>query len=158
MCSSDLNVLDHLPEDQRPLVAQKLNAAYATESYDAAKLTLNRLHRELMDFNPSAARSLAEGMEETLTVHKLQVPPLLRQTLGSTNIIESAFAVVEKVCANVKRWHPGDQRERWVGSGLLVAEKHFHRVQGYKLIPLLLRQLEMLAPSKIAVVKRRKAS
>jgi putative transposase len=152
------NVLDHLPEDQKPLVAQRLNAAYTMENYDAAKLALNKLHRELMDFNPSAARSLAEGMEETLTVHKLQVPPQLRQTLASTNVIESAFSVVEKVCANVKRWHPGDQRERWVGSGLLVAEKQFRRVRGHKLIPLLLRQLETLTPSKIAVVKRRKAS
>jgi putative transposase len=152
------NVLDHLPEDQKPLVSQKLNAAYASENYDAAKLALHKLHRELMDFNPSAARSLAEGMEETLTVHKLQVPAQLRQTLASTNVIESAFSVVEKVCANVKRWHPGDQRERWVGSGLLVAEKQFRRVRGHKLIPLLLRQLEMLKPSKIAVVKRRKAS
>jgi transposase-like protein len=152
------NVLDHLPEDQKPLVAQKLNAAYAMDNYEAAKLALNKLHRELMDFNPSAARSLAEGMEETLTVHKLQIPPQLRQTLASTNVIESAFSVVEKVCANVKRWHPGDQRERWVGSGLLVAEKQFRRVRGHKLIPLLLRQLETLTPSKIAVVKKRKAS
>jgi putative transposase len=152
------NVLDHLPEDQKPLVAQKLNAAYATEDYDAAKLALNKLHRELMDFNPSAARSLAEGMEETLTVHRLQLPLQLRQTLASTNVIESAFSVVEKVCSNVKRWHPGDQRERWVGSGLLVAEKQFRRVRGHKLIPLLLRQLEMLTPLKIAVVKKRKAS
>ncbi len=152
------NVLDHLPEDQRPLVAQKLNAAYATEDYDTAKLALNKLHRELMDFNPSAARSLAEGMEETLTVHKLQLPLQLRQTLASTNVIESAFSVVEKVCSNVKRWHPGDQRERWVGSGLLIAEKQFRRVRGHKLIPLLLRQLEALTPSKIAVVKKRKAS
>src|SRR5450432_1279458 len=152
------NVLDHLPEEQKPLVAQKLNAAYATENYDAAKLALNKLHRELMDFNPSAARSLAEGMEETLTVHRLQVPSPLRKTLASTNVIESAFSVVEKVCANVKRWHPGDQRERWVGSGLLIAEKQFRRVRGHKLIPLLLRQLEMLIPSKITVVKKRKAS
>jgi putative transposase len=152
------NVLDHLPEDQKALVAQRLNAAYATEDYDGAKLALNRLHRELMDFNPSAARSLAEGMEETLTVHKLQVPLQLRQTLASTNVIESAFSVVEKVCSNVKRWHPGDQRERWVGSGLLVAEKQFRRVRGHKLIPLLLHQLEMLTRSNIAVVKKRKAS
>src|SRR5713101_7189852 len=145
------NVLDHLSEDHKPQVAQKLNAAYATEDYDAAKLALNRLHRELMDFNPSAARSLAEGMEETLTVHRLQVPPQLRKTLASTNVIESAFSVVEKVCSNVKRWHPGDQRERWVGSGLLVAEKQFRRVRGHKFIPSLLRELEALVPSKSEV-------
>ena len=152
------NVLDHLTDEQKPLVAKKLNAAYALEDYAAAKQALNGLHRELMDLNPSAARSLAEGLEETLTVHRLHVPPQLRKTLASTNVIESAFSIVERVCANVKRWHAGDQRERWVGSGLLVAEKQFRRVQGHKQIPVLLRELEALAPSKSEVVKRRKAS
>ena len=37
--------------------------------YADAKRALDRLQRELMDLNPSAARSLEEGMEETLTVH-----------------------------------------------------------------------------------------
>jgi transposase-like protein len=149
------NVLDHLPEEQKSLVAAKLNAAYAMDNYEAAKQALHGLHRDLMQLNPSAGRSLAEGLEETLTVHRLQIPRQLRQTLASTNVIESAFAIVERVCANVKRWHGGDQRERWVGSGLLVAEKQFRRVKGHKLIPLLQRQLEALSPS---IVKRRKAS
>ena len=152
------NVLDHLTDEQKPLVAKKLNAAYALEDYAAAKQALNSLHRELMDLNPSAARSLGEGMEETLTVHRLHVPPQLRKTLASTNVIESAFSIVERVCANVKRWHAGDQRERWVGSGLLVAQKQFRRVQGHKQIPILLRELESLVPPKSDVVKRRKAS
>jgi putative transposase len=152
------NVLDHLTDEQKPLVAKKLNAAYALEDYAAAKQALNTLHRELMDLNPSAARSLGEGLEETLTVHRLHVPPQLRKTLASTNVIESAFAIVERVCANVKRWHAGDQRERWVGSGLLIAEKQFRRIQGHKQIPVLLRELEGLVPSKSEVVKRRKAS
>jgi transposase-like protein len=152
------NVLDHLTDEQKPLVAKKLNAAYALEDYDAAQQALHTLHRELMHLNPSAARSLGEGLEETLTVHRLHVPPQLRKTLASTNVIESAFSIVERVCANVKRWHDGDQRERWVGSGLLVAEKQFRRVQGHKQIPILLRGLETLVPSKSEVVKRRKAS
>jgi len=54
-------------------------------------------------------------------------PPLSLADLGhglaSTNVIESAFSIVERVCANVKRWHAGDQRERWVGSGLMIAER-----------------------------------
>jgi len=63
-----------------------------------------------MDLNPSAARSLGEGLEETLTVHRLHVPPHnCGNALGSTNVIESAFSIVERVCANVKRWHAGDQ-------------------------------------------------
>lgn len=152
------NVLDHLAEEQQSLVSDKLNAAYAMEDYGQAKRALDRLHRELMDLNPSAARSLGEGMEETLTVHRLRMPGQLRMTLASTNVIESAFAVVERVCGNVKRWHGGDQRERWVGSGLLVAEKQFRRVKGYKLIPQLIREMELLQPVKPTLAKRKKAS
>jgi len=150
------NVLDHLTDEQKPAAARKLNAAYALENHAAAKQALNALHRELMDLNPSAARSLGEGMEETLTVHRLHVPMQLRKTLASTNVIESAFSIVERVCRNVKRWHAGDQRERWVGSGLLVAQKQFRRITGYKQIPVLIRELEAQAPMK--VVKPRKAS
>jgi transposase-like protein len=152
------NVLDHLTDEQKPSVAKKLNAAYALEEHAAAKLALTQLHRELMDLNPRAARSLEEGLEETLTVHRLHIPPQLRKTLASTNVIESAFSIVERVCSNVKRWHGGDQRERWVGSGLLVAEQQFRRVQGHKQIPILLRELEALVQRKSEVVKRRKAS
>lgn len=152
------NVLDHLSEEHKPGVAKKLNAAYGLEDHAAAKQALNRLHRELMDLNPSAARSLGEGMEETLTVHRLHLTMQLRRTLASTNVIESAFSIVEQVCRNVKRWHGGDQRERWVGSGLLVAEKQFRRVQGYKQIPILIRELEALTPNSLEVAKRRKAS
>ena len=152
------NVLDHLTEEQKPVVARKLHAAYALEEHAAAQQALNALHRELMDLNPSAARSLGEGMEETLTVHRLHVPIQLRKTLSSTNVIESAFSIVEQVCKNVKRWHGGDQRERWVGSGLLVAQKQFRKVTGHKQIPALLRQLEALLLPKSEVVKRRRAS
>jgi putative transposase len=152
------NVLDHLTDEQKPGVAKKLNAAYALEDYAAAKHALDAVHRELMDLNPSAARSLGEGMEQTLTVHRLHLPMQLRKTMASTNVIESAFSIVEQVCRNVKRWHGGDQRERWVGSGLLVAEKQFRRITGYKQIPSLIRELEAMTPAKTMVVKRRKAS
>ena len=152
------NVLDHLTEAQKPAILKKLNAAYALEEYGAARQALNALHRELMDLNPSAARSLGEGMQETLTVHRLHMPAQLRKTMASTNVIESAFSIVERVCKNVKRWHGGDQRERWVGSGLLVAENQFRRITGYKLLPVLMEELKTLNPSKAAVVKRRKAS
>src|SRR6266545_2459562 len=152
------NVLDHLSDKHKSSVAKKLNEAYALEDYAAAKQALNKLHRELMDLNPSAAQSLDEGMKKTLTVHRRHLPMQLRKTIASTNVIESAFSIVERVCRNVKRWHGSDQRERWVGSGLLVAEKQFRRVQGHKQIPALIRELEAVAPPKSVVVKRRKAS
>jgi transposase-like protein len=152
------NVLDHLTDADQSVVARKLNEAYAFEDYAAAKEALDGLHRELAALNPSAARSLAEGLEETLTVHRLHVPRQLRMTLSNTNVIESAFAIVERVCANVKRWHGGDQRERWVGSGLLVAEKQFRRIKGHKQLPAFLRVLDTLGPPKDNVAARRKAS
>jgi hypothetical protein len=67
-------------------VAKKLKAAYALEDYGAAKQALNALHRELMDLNPSSARSLGEGMEVALTVHRLHVPMQLRKTMASTEL------------------------------------------------------------------------
>jgi transposase-like protein len=146
------NVVDHLPEEHKADVKRKLQNAYAMAEYDDAKRALERLHRELMSVNPSAARSLEEGMEETLTVHRLRVPDQLRRTLCCTNVIESAFSIVETVCRNVKRWRPGDQIERWVGSGLLVAERQFRRVIGHRQIPQLLASMAN-AVSKKSVAK-----
>ena len=108
-----------------------------------AKRALDRLLRELMDLNPSAARSLEEGCEDTLTMHRLRVPDKLRHSLSSTNIIESAFSVVETVCGNVKRWKGGDQRLRWIASGLLWAEARWNRVHGYRELPILVKELEL---------------
>jgi transposase-like protein len=146
------NVVDHLPDEHKADVKRKLQNAYAMAEYTDAKHALDRLHRELMDLNPSAARSLEEGMEETLTVHKLRVPDQLRRTLCCTNVIESAFSIVETVCRNVKRWRDGDHIQRWVGSGLLVAERQFRKVIGHRQIPLLLSSLAT-AVSKKPIVK-----
>ena len=142
------NVVDHLPDEHKADVKRKLHNAYAMTDYADAKRALDRLHRELMDLNPSAARSLEEGMEETLTVHKLRVPEQLRRSLCCTNVIESAFSIVETVCRNVKRWRPGDQIERWVGSGLLVAERQFRKVIGHRQIPLLLSSMDTAVSKK----------
>jgi putative transposase len=142
------NVVDHLPDERKADVRRKMQNAYAMADYTDAKRALDRLHRELMDLNPSAARSLEEGMEETLTVHQLRVPDQLRRTLCCTNVIESAFSIVETVCRNVKRWRDGDHIERWVGSGLLVAERQFRKVIGHRHIPMLLSSMATAASKK----------
>jgi putative transposase len=142
------NVVDHLPDEHKAGVRRKMQNAYAMAEYADAKRALQQLHRELMDLNPSAARSLEEGMEETLTVHKLRVPDQLRRTLSCTNVIESAFSIVETVCRNVKRWRDGDHIERWVGSGLLVAERQFRKVIGHRQIPLLLSSMATTVSKK----------
>ena len=138
------NVTAHLPEPYRNAVERKMINAYQMAHYDDAKKALQRLHRELMELNPSAARSLEEGMEETLTVHRLKIDGLLRLTLTTTNPIESAFSTVDRICSRVKCWRRGDHRERWVGAGLWLAERSFRRVKGYKQLPQLLAELAKL--------------
>ena len=136
------NIVGHFSEEDQPGWDRRLANAYDLRSYKEAKAALLRIQDELKHVNPSAARSLEEGMEETLTLQRLKVPVELWKTLTSTNVIESAFSIVRVVCRNVKRWRPGNQTERWVGSGLLVAEKQFRRIDGYRALPGLLAALE----------------
>ena len=140
------NVLGHLPDEHQPFIEQKLIAAWAMFGYDQAKHALHSVHAELERLNPSAARSLAEGLEETLTIHRLGVPERLRMTLFSTNPIESALSVVEDKCGRVKRWQGGDMKLRWVASGLLFAEGQFRKVKGYRDLPQLIAALKAAGP------------
>lgn len=136
------NVSDHLSEQHKHAVKYKMLRAYRMLGYEDALQALEQLHRELMDLNPHAARSLAEGMPETLTLHRLQVPATLRRSLATTNVLESTFSMVERVCRNVKRWQGGDHRLRWVASALIYAEGRWNRLRGYREIPQLLQQME----------------
>lgn len=145
------NVVEHLTEEYQTDIRSKLRAAFSMHDYQDAKRALDRLLRQLMDLNPSAARSLEEGGDEILTVHRLRVPGKLRPTLSSTNVIESAFSIVETVCRNVKRWQGGDQYLRWVASGLLWAESRWNRVHGYRELPILVKELELAVVKSITV-------
>ncbi len=120
----------------------KMRVAYANPEASDARQALYRLHDELMELNPSAADSLREGLEETLTVHELGLHARLRRSLSSTNGIESSFSVIETICKQVKRWHGSDHRLRWVGSALLYAESRWNRLHGYRHLPLLIRNLQ----------------
>ena len=145
------NVVAHLTEEYQSATRCKMRNAYGMLDYAAAKRALDALRLELMHLNPSAARSLEEGMEETLTMHRLRIPVKLRYHLASTNIIESAFSVVETVCRNVKRWRGGDQYLRWVASGLLWLEPRWNRIFGYRELPILVKELELAVVKSIPV-------
>ena len=135
------NVSEHLPKNAQGDYDRRIRNAYAMSEYTAAKAELGTIFRQLERINPSAARSLEEGMEETLTVHRLGVGGLLRGSLASTNPIESCFSIVEKVARNVKRWRAGNQALRWTATGLLEAEKKFRKVKGYRALEALQRKL-----------------
>ncbi len=110
----------------------------------AAKRYMRRLRATpAKRLSSSAADSLQEGLEETLTVQELGPHARLRRSLTSTNGIESCFSVVETICKQVKRWQGSDHRRlRWVGSALLYAESRWNRLHGYRHMPLLIRNLQ----------------
>ncbi len=144
------NVEAHLPDQHHEELRQRLNAAYHETNATQARTLLVATVKWLRKISPAAAASLEEGLDETLTVVRLSVPELLRQTLSTTNPIESAFSVAESVTRRVKRWRDGDMRERWCAAGLLDAERRFNRIKGYKYLPQLLAALDRLhAPTII---------
>jgi putative transposase len=136
------NVLEHLAKSDRPWVSRRMTQAYKSHDVNAARRDLLRLAEELRPINPSAARSLEEGLEETLTVQRLALPEQLRMSLRSTNIIESANNGVRDRTRNVKRWRDGLQRERWAAAGLLETEKNFRRIKGCAHMAVLITALE----------------
>ena len=136
------NVQAHLPESRHEELNQRLNIAYYGNDYAAAKKQLNKTVTWLEGLNPSAAASLREGLDETLTVIRLGLTDCLRRTLATTNPIESVMDTTRTITGRVKHWQDGAMRQRWCASGLLKAEQRFHRVKGYKDIPKLVEALD----------------
>jgi putative transposase len=145
------NVKEHLPKSAQGDYDRRIRNAYAWTEYAAAKAELEKIFRQLERINPSAAHSLEEGLEETLTVHRLGVGTLLRRTLASTNAIESCFSIVEKVARNVKRWRAGDHALRWTATGLLEAQKKFRKVKGYRELEVLHRRMNPSLTQQVRV-------
>jgi len=136
------NVLDHLPEEHQHTIDARISAAYKMSDYANAKKSLELTVKYLEKLNPSAAASLKEGFEETLTIHKFGITGLLRKTLSTTNPIESCFSVTKTITGRVKRWRGDDMVQRWAVASLLRAEKKFKRVKGYKEISKLIAVLQ----------------
>jgi len=133
------NVLEHLPEKARPSVASTLSTAYQCGDPTRALDILNKLARQLERKHPSAAASLREGLEETLTVLSFKLDnDALKRTLVTTNPIENLNSVIRRIQRNVKRWRDGTMVLRWVGVGLQEAAKGFRRLKGHAGMPKLL--------------------
>jgi transposase-like protein len=129
------NVVSYLPKGEQAIWRRRLQRAYDRPTYLEAKTELTKLHRELEDRNQSAAASLAEGMEETLTLHRLGVYPLLGLSFKTTNCLESANALIEERCAKVDAWKTSSQRHRWLATALLDIEPRWRRVRGCQHLP-----------------------
>ena len=98
--------------------------------------------RELDKTHPGAAGSLREGLAETLTVLRLDIPPTLARTLRSTNAVESMISICRDHARNVKRWRDGQMALRWCAAGMVEASGQFRRVNGHLHLPVLRAALE----------------
>jgi putative transposase len=142
------NVRDHLPENMRGPVQKRMRKAYHAHSALEAEAQLTALAKELDKTHPGAAGSLREGMAETLTVLRLDVPPTLARTLRSTNAVESMISISRDHSRNVKRWRDGQMALRWCAAGMVEASKQFRRVNGHLHLPTLRAELERHAAAE----------
>ena len=136
------NVVSYLPEAERPRIRRKLQKAYDRDSYREAKAALEALKPELNLMNQSALTSLEEGLEETLTLHRLGMMPFLKCSFRTSNCIESLNSMTGDLTRKVKRWTHSPQRHRWVATALLDIEPRLRRVKGYKHLPMLRQALK----------------
>ena len=131
------NVVSYLARREQATWRQRLQRAYNRPIYTEALGALETLHRELEDRNQSAADSLAEGLDETLTLHRLGVYGVLGRSLKTTNCLESVNGLVEERCAKVDHWQNSHHRHRWLATALLDIEPRLRRVRGYRHLPML---------------------
>lgn len=124
------NVLDQLPEDMRPSVREALRQAYACRQVSTAKKLLTNLARRIGGEHPSAAASLEEGLDETLTVMAFALPQNLERVLSTTNAIENLIGSVRLLGRRVKRWRGGQMILRWAVAAVVDAATRFRRVAG----------------------------
>ena len=131
------NVVSYLAKNEQPVWRQRLQRAYNRPAYDEALGALEKLQGELDDRNQSAAGSLAEGLAETVTLHRLGLYGVLGRSLKTTNGLESVNALVEERCAKVDHWQNSSQRHRWLATALLDIEPRLRKVMGYRHLPTL---------------------
>src|SRR5215472_17381798 len=138
------NVSDALPERMRGAVRNAMSQAYASGDPKRARQLLENLARSLEHEHPGAGASLREGLEETLTVMRLELPQNLERVLSSTNLIENLFSRVREVARRVRRWQGGAMILRWTAAGVLEAERNFRKIVGYRALAKLDASLYLL--------------
>jgi transposase-like protein len=126
------NIVKYLPKSQQASIRRKLQKAYEHDDYQKAKAALLAIRKELRLINESAAASLEEGLEESLTVQRLGLSRELRKSLKTTNVIESVLALVGQKTDKIDYWKNSNQKQRWVATALLDIEPRLNRISGYR--------------------------
>ena len=150
------NVVSYLPRSEQAAWRKRLQKAYERPTYDEAKEALAKILAELEEVNQSAAASLREGLEETLTLHRLGLFGKLGRSFKTTNCLESINGLVEERCGKVDYWKNSSQKQRWLATALLEIEPRLRKVMGYKHLPALREAL--MKELKLEAGSRKKAA
>jgi len=138
------NVISYLTDKDKQIYRGKMQRAYEEPLYQTARERLMGIYEELTTINRSAANSLLEGLEETLTIHRLRLREQLGRSFCTTNIIENINSQLSRNLRNVKRWRDTQMQARWVAISLLEIEQNMNRVKNYEKLHLLREALKSL--------------
>lgn len=142
------NVVSYLDDAQKAVFRRRLKDAYNKTTYKEAKASLEQLYRELEKVNISAATSLLEGLEETLTIHHLGLSTELAKSLSTTNCIESVMSQMGSYTDKVDRWHNSGQILRWTATALMDIEPRLYRIKGHRYLKVLRYKLREIIETR----------
>ncbi len=131
------NIIERLPKDLHASVRRTLRQAWELDDAAKAERLIRNLARTLEHRAPGVSGAILEGLDEILTVVRLQLPKELRRSLACTNIIENVMGSVRRVCQNVKRWRSTGMALRWTAAAMLEAAKGFRKLKAKSQLPLL---------------------
>jgi putative transposase len=148
------NVLSYLAKEHQETFKRKLQKAYQEPTYEKAKAALMKVKKELLLINESAVHSLEEGLEETLTLHRLELFEKLGKGLKTSNSIESVMSLIEQRTQKVDYWKNSNQKQRWLATALLEIEPRLNRIRGYKYLP----ELRTAIQSELGIVSKKRVA
>jgi len=128
------NAKKYLSQQHHPELFRRMKKLMTIVRYDAAVKELQALIYWAGEISHETQGSFEEVGLELLTVHRLGLPKLLRESLSTTNAVESLIGVVRDKTARVKNWKSvkTKQRLRWVASSIEFHRKKMRRLKGYQ--------------------------
>lgn len=131
------NVVSYLSEKETSVYRARLQAAYSQPEYEQAKTNLFEIYDDLNKINRSAANSLKEGLEETLTMQRIGLSAELGKSLSTTNCIENVNSRLGTYIRKIKHWKSPDMLARWIAMGLIQTESRLRKINNYSKLYLL---------------------
>jgi transposase-like protein len=148
------NVVSYLNDDQKTLCRGRMKTAYGKTTHKEAKAELEKLYKELVPISEPAANSLLEGLEETLTLHRLGLSSEISRSFNTTNCIESFMSLLGPYTDKVDRWQNSNQILRWTAAGAMDIEPRLYKIKGYNYLKVLrLKIQQMIKARELEVAK-----